>query len=151
MKKNRFESKLNYWLLIFRIIFIIVCIFFLFVVYFMTPGDFPSYLIPWYGKVPATLGLIFGISYCSVGAYRGSKKIIVNDNRISIRRIFSNAKEYSINEVAKIKETEDYTGDLGVFKGVEIFFKNKESYDFYSYNHLQFDELKKNILALKKR
>lgn len=146
-----FNSVINFPFQLLRVFFIIICLItFALIIGLYKPIEDISF-IPWYAKILIAIGVIWGGLYTFIGLFRGLSIVGFRNDTIYINILLTfKRKYYSFDEIEKITEKEYYDSRFS-FNGIEVKFRNGDSYDFVSYNYLNYKKLKEHFLNLKKR
>jgi hypothetical protein len=146
-----FRSKINYLLVVARVIFITACLFFLalsFSSFAFSKNLFANILI----KIIAAIGMFWGIYVTIRGLIFRTKTIVITNNQIIISELTrDNKKIYSIRDIKAIVAGLSYDMGLSNYsKAIKLEFKNGDTYEFIEYDYLNFGKMKTAFNELKK-
>ena len=149
-----YRSTINYFLFVFRIIFILICFFFLLALLNIFPLLYEDRRTPLIGKlllgITGGMGVCWGIIMTTRAIYFRTIIVTIQDKSIEIHQVFKRKKcHYHSTDIKKITAGTSY--DNGNWsKGMNIEFKNHDKYEFIWYDYLNFREMKENIQHLRK-
>ncbi|HEX6171616.1 MAG TPA: hypothetical protein VFZ33_18150 [Chitinophagaceae bacterium] len=149
-----YRSTINYFLFVFRIIFILICFFFLLALLNIFPLLYEDRRTPLIGKlllaITGGMGVCWGIIMTTRAIYFRTIIVTIQDKSIEIHQVFKRIKNhYHSTDIKKITAGTSY--DNGNWsKGVNIEFKNHDKYEFIWYDYLNFREMKESIQHLRK-
>lgn len=149
-----YRSTINYFLFVFRIIFILICFFFLLALLNIFPLLYEDRRTPLIGKlllaITGGMGVCWGIIMTTRAIYFRTIIVTIQDKSIEIHQVFKRIKNhYHSTDIKKITAGTSY--DNGNWsKGMNIEFKNHDKYEFIWYDYLNFREMKESIQHLRK-
>ena len=149
-----YRSTINYFLFVFRIIFILICFFFLLALLNIFPLLYEDRRTPLIGKlllgITGGMGVCLGIIMTTRAIYFRTIIVIIQDKSIEIHQVFKRKKShYHSTDIKKITAGTSY--DSGNWsKGMNIEFKNHDKYEFIWYDYLNFREMKESLQHLRK-
>jgi hypothetical protein len=144
-----FKSKINYFLIVARVIFIIACLFFLalsFSSFAFSKNLFGNILI----KIIAAVGMFWGIYVTIRGLIFRTRIVVITNDQLIIRDAFRERENvYEIKDIKAIATGTAY--DMGNYSnGIKLRFKNGDTYEFIWYDYLNFGKMKTAFNELKK-
>ena len=149
-----YRSTINYFLFVFRIIFILICFFFLLALLNIFPLLYEDVRTPLIGKlllgITGGMGVCWGIIMTVRAVYFRTIIVIIQDKSIEIHQVFKRKTSYyQSTDIKKITAGTSY--DNGTWsKGMNIEFKNHDKYEFIWYDYLNFREMKESLQHLRK-
>lgn len=144
-----FKSKINYFLIVVRVVFIIVCLFFLGLCF----TSFPFSKYP-FANIAIRIVIVAGMSWGIIITLRGlifrTRIVTIISDQIIIREIFRERENvYDIRDIKAITSGTAY--DMGNYSnGISLRFKNGDTYEFIWYDYLNFGKMKTAFSDLKK-
>jgi hypothetical protein len=144
-----FKSTINYFLVVARFIFILVCLFYFglcFSSYSFSKNPYGDIIV----RIIVIIGMLWGIYVTVRGLLFRTRIVLITGGQIIIREIFRNKENiYSIGDIKYISSGAAY--DMGNYsKGIKLRFKNGDNYEFIWYDFLNFRKMKTAFGELKK-
>ena len=148
-----YRSTINYFLFVFRIIFILICFFFLLALLNIFPLLYEDRRTPLIGKlllgITGGMGMCWGIIMTTRAFIFELSSLPSKTSLLRSTRSLKEKKSLSLTDIKKITAGTSYDNG-GWSKGMNIEFKNHDKYEFIWYDYLNFREMKQSIQHLRK-